>query len=47
MAITQLYDVNVGGEMRKVIGQTNRNGFYYIARSQQRPVPPRQAVHRR
>jgi alcohol dehydrogenase (cytochrome c) len=29
VAITQLFDVNIGGEMRKVIGQTNRNGFYY------------------
>jgi len=29
VAITQLYDVNIGGELRKVIGQTNRNGFYY------------------
>ena len=30
VAITQLYDVNIGGEMRKVISQTNRNGFHYI-----------------
>ena len=29
VAITQLYDVTVGGEMRKVISQTNRNGFHY------------------
>jgi alcohol dehydrogenase (cytochrome c) len=28
--ITQLYDVNIGGEVRKVISQTNRNGFHYI-----------------
>src|SRR5712672_82683 len=30
VAITQLYDVNIGGETRKVISQTNRNGFHYI-----------------
>jgi alcohol dehydrogenase (cytochrome c) len=30
VAITQLYDLNIGGEMRKVISQTNRNGFHYI-----------------
>ena len=30
VAITQLYDINIGGEMRKVISQTNRNGFHYI-----------------
>jgi alcohol dehydrogenase (cytochrome c) len=30
VAITQLYDVNIGGEVRKVISQTNRNGFHYI-----------------
>jgi alcohol dehydrogenase (cytochrome c) len=30
VAITQLYTVNIGGEMRKVISQTNRNGFHYI-----------------
>jgi alcohol dehydrogenase (cytochrome c) len=30
VAITQLYDVDIGGEMRKVISQTNRNGFHYI-----------------
>ncbi len=29
VAITQLYDVNIGGETRKVISQTNRNGFFY------------------
>jgi alcohol dehydrogenase (cytochrome c) len=29
VAITQLYDVRIGGETRKVISQTNRNGFYY------------------
>jgi alcohol dehydrogenase (cytochrome c) len=29
VAITQLYNANIGGELRKVIGQTNRNGFYY------------------
>ena len=27
VAITQLYDINIGGETRKVISQTNRNGF--------------------
>ncbi len=30
VAITQLYDVTIGGEKRKVISQTNRNGFHYI-----------------
>jgi alcohol dehydrogenase (cytochrome c) len=30
VAITQLYDLNIGGETRKVISQTNRNGFHYI-----------------
>ena len=30
VAITQLYDISVNGEMRKVISQTNRNGFHYI-----------------
>jgi alcohol dehydrogenase (cytochrome c) len=30
VAITQLYDVDIGGERRKVISQTNRNGFHYI-----------------
>jgi alcohol dehydrogenase (cytochrome c) len=30
VAITQLYDVNISGEMRKVISQTNRNGYHYI-----------------
>jgi alcohol dehydrogenase (cytochrome c) len=30
VAITQLYDDNIVGEMRKVISQTNRNGFHYI-----------------
>ena len=44
VAITQLLDVNVNGEMRKVISQTNRNGFYY-ARPGQRPVSDRQALH--
>ena len=29
VAITQLYDATIGGEMRKVISQTNRNGFFY------------------
>ena len=29
VAITQLYDVNINGEVRKVISQTNRNGFFY------------------
>jgi alcohol dehydrogenase (cytochrome c) len=29
VAITQLYDVKINGETRKVLGQTNRNGFYY------------------
>ena len=29
VAITQLYDVSIGGETRKVISQTNRNGFFY------------------
>ena len=29
VAITQLYDTTIGGEMRKVLGQTNRNGFFY------------------
>jgi alcohol dehydrogenase (cytochrome c) len=29
VAITQLYNVNIGGEVRKLIGQTNRNGFHY------------------
>ena len=29
VAITQLYDINIGGETRKVISQTNRNGFFY------------------
>jgi alcohol dehydrogenase (cytochrome c) len=29
VAITQLYDVNINGETRKVIAQTNRNGFFY------------------
>jgi alcohol dehydrogenase (cytochrome c) len=30
VAITQLYDLNIGGETRKVISQTNRNGFHYV-----------------
>ena len=30
VAITQLYDIEIGGEMRKVISQTNRNGFHYM-----------------
>ena len=30
VAITQLYNVTIGGETRKVISQTNRNGFHYI-----------------
>jgi alcohol dehydrogenase (cytochrome c) len=30
VAITQLYDLNINGQMRKVISQTNRNGFHYI-----------------
>jgi alcohol dehydrogenase (cytochrome c) len=29
VAITQLYDAVIGGETRKLIGQTNRNGFFY------------------
>jgi alcohol dehydrogenase (cytochrome c) len=29
VALTQLVDVNINGETRKVISQTNRNGFYY------------------
>jgi alcohol dehydrogenase (cytochrome c) len=29
VAITQLYDTTIGGEMRKVLSQTNRNGFFY------------------
>jgi len=29
VAITQLYNAMVGGEPRKLIGQTNRNGFFY------------------
>jgi alcohol dehydrogenase (cytochrome c) len=29
VAITQLIDTPINGEMRKVISQTNRNGFYY------------------
>jgi alcohol dehydrogenase (cytochrome c) len=29
VAITQLYDVTINGETRKVISQTNRNGFFY------------------
>jgi alcohol dehydrogenase (cytochrome c) len=29
VAITQLYDATIGGEPRKLIGQTNRNGFFY------------------
>ncbi len=29
VAITQLYDANINGETRKVISQTNRNGFFY------------------
>jgi alcohol dehydrogenase (cytochrome c) len=29
VAITQLYDTTIGGEMRKVLAQTNRNGFFY------------------
>jgi alcohol dehydrogenase (cytochrome c) len=29
VAITQLYDAMIGGERRKLIGQTNRNGFFY------------------
>ena len=45
VAITQLYDININGEMRKVISQTNRNGFFYTLGSQQRPVHQRRAVH--
>ena len=45
VAITQLYDVNIGGEMRKVISQTNRNGFHYILGSHQRTVHQGRAVH--
>ena len=29
VAITQLYNTTINGEMRKVISQTNRNGFFY------------------
>ena len=29
VAITQLVDTTIGGEMRKVLSQTNRNGFFY------------------
>src|SRR6266568_4817834 len=29
VAITQLYSANINGETRKVISQTNRNGFFY------------------
>jgi len=29
VAITQLYNANINGETRKVIAQTNRNGFFY------------------
>jgi alcohol dehydrogenase (cytochrome c) len=29
VAITQLYNVTINGETRKVISQTNRNGFFY------------------
>jgi len=29
VAITQLYDATINGESRKLIGQTNRNGFFY------------------
>jgi len=29
VAITQLVDTTIGGEMRKVLTQTNRNGFFY------------------
>jgi alcohol dehydrogenase (cytochrome c) len=29
VAITQLYNANINGETRKVISQTNRNGFFY------------------
>jgi alcohol dehydrogenase (cytochrome c) len=29
VAITQLYNININGEQRKVISQTNRNGFFY------------------
>ena len=29
VAITQLYDATINGEPRKLIGQTNRNGFFY------------------
>ena len=29
VAITQLYDATINGEQRKLIGQTNRNGFFY------------------
>jgi alcohol dehydrogenase (cytochrome c) len=30
VAITQLYDATINGERRKLIGQTNRNGFFYL-----------------
>jgi alcohol dehydrogenase (cytochrome c) len=29
VAITQLYNATINGEPRKLIGQTNRNGFFY------------------
>jgi alcohol dehydrogenase (cytochrome c) len=29
VAITQLIHTTIGGEMRKVLTQTNRNGFFY------------------
>jgi alcohol dehydrogenase (cytochrome c) len=29
VAITQLFDATIAGEKRKLIGQTNRNGFFY------------------
>ena len=46
VAITQLYDVNIGGEMRKVISQTNRNGFHYILDRTNGQFIKGDAVHR-
>ena len=40
VAITQLYDVNIGGEMRKVIGADQPQRLLLHARPHQRPVPP-------
>jgi glucose dehydrogenase len=46
VTITQLYDTTIGGEMRKVLSQTNRNGFFYTSiaptasSSRASPSPP-------